>query len=68
MPRYELVSGAVFVLVAVAQLSRAVLRLPAQVGTLAIPVWFSFLAFAIAAGLAMWGFRSAKGRRLTNVQ
>ena len=60
MARYEQVSGALFGLIAIAQLTRAVLRLPAQVGTFTIPVWFSFVAFIITGGLAIWGFRSAK--------
>jgi hypothetical protein len=67
MARYEQVSGALFSLIAIAQLLRAVLRLPAQVGTFAIPVWFSFVAFAITGGLAIWGFRSARNRNRTAV-
>ena len=65
MARYEQVSGAFFGLIAVAQLIRAVLRLPAQVGTFTIPVWFSFIAFGITGGLAIWAFQSAKDRRRT---
>ena len=65
MARYEQVSGAFFGLIAVAQLIRAVLRLPAQVGTFTIPVWFSFVAFGITGGLAIWAFQSAKDRRRT---
>ena len=65
MARYEQVSGALFGLIAIAQLTRAVLRLPAQVGTFTIPVWFSFVAFGITGGLAIWGFQSAKNRGRT---
>ena len=65
MARYEQVSGALFGLIAVAQLARALLRLPAQVGTFTIPVWFSFVAFAITGGLAIWAFQSAKSRGRT---
>jgi hypothetical protein len=65
MPRYEQVSGALFGLIAIAQLTRAVLRLPAQVGTFSIPVWFSFVAFGITGGLAIWAFQSAEARRRT---
>jgi hypothetical protein len=61
MPRYEQVSGAVFAVIAIAQLTRALLQLPAQVGTFTIPVWFSFVAFAFMGGLAVWAFRSGKG-------
>ena len=61
MARYERVSGTLFALIALAQLTRVVLGLPAQVGTLAVPVWFSFVAFVVTAGLAVWGFRSIRG-------
>jgi hypothetical protein len=60
MARYEQVSGALFTVIAIAQLLRAVLRLPAQVGTFAIPVWFSFVAFLITGSLAIWAFQSVK--------
>lgn len=59
MPRYEHASGILFSLIALVQLSRVVLQLPAQVGTFAIPVWWSFVAFAITASLAVWAFRTA---------
>jgi hypothetical protein len=65
MTRYEQVSGALFSVIAVAQLIRAVLRVPAQVGTFAIPVWFSFVAAGITGGLAIWAFRSARDRGRT---
>ena len=57
MPRYEHVSAALFALIAVGQLTRAMLGVPVQIGTLSVPVWVSFIAFAIAACLAIWGFR-----------
>jgi hypothetical protein len=58
MPRYENVSGVFFALIALAQLMRAILRLPVQIGGLMIPVWFSFIAAAITGGLAIWAFQS----------
>jgi hypothetical protein len=61
MIRYEQVSGVVFALIAVAQLARAVLRVPAQVGTVAVPIWLSFVAFAVSATLAIWAFRTPRG-------
>jgi hypothetical protein len=57
MRRYEQVSGAFFGLLALAQLTRAILRLPAQVGTVSIPVWWSFGAFLVTGGLAIWAVR-----------
>jgi len=60
MIRYEHVSGVLFALIAVAQLTRALQGLPAQVGAFAIPVWWSFLAFGVTAALAIWAFRTTK--------
>jgi high-affinity Fe2+/Pb2+ permease len=60
MRRYEQVSGALFGLIAAAQLTRAILRLPAQVGTTSIPVWWSAIAFLVTASLAIWGFRASR--------
>jgi hypothetical protein len=61
MRRYEQVSGAVFSVMALAQLIRSVLGLPAQVGSFSIPVWFSVIAFVITGTLALWAFRVARG-------
>jgi hypothetical protein len=58
MRRYELVSGLLFALIAIAQLTRALLGLQAQVGAFAIPIWFSFVASAITGSLAIWAFRN----------
>jgi hypothetical protein len=60
MRRYELISGGLFALIAVAQLTRTVLGLPAQVGSFVIPVWFSLVAGVITGGLAIWAFRSGR--------
>lgn len=62
MVRYEQVSGVFFSLIAVAQFYRALRALPAQVGTLQIPVWWSWLACLVTAALAVWAFRSANSR------
>ncbi len=43
MLRYEHVSGVLFTLIAIAQFFRALRGLPAQVGTVQIPVWWSWL-------------------------
>jgi hypothetical protein len=60
MRRYVLVSGVFFSLLALAQLTRAIMRWPVQVDGLAIPVWVSAVAFLIASTFAVWAFRSAK--------
>ena len=61
MRRYEQVSGALFSVIALAQLTRSILGLPAQVGNFSIPIWFSIVAFVITGSLAIWAFRASKG-------
>ena len=60
MARYARVSGAVFTLLALVQLTRTVLGWPIEVAGVAIPLWVSGLAFAITASLALWAFRAAR--------
>ncbi|PYP53395.1 MAG: hypothetical protein DMD39_05030 [Gemmatimonadetes bacterium] len=59
MHRYELVSGIIFTIVALAQLTRTLLGWPAQVSSFNVPIWWSGLAFLIAGTMAVWAFRSA---------
>jgi hypothetical protein len=61
MRRYQQISGALFALIALAQLSRSILGLPAQVGSFSIPIWFSSVAFLVTGGLAIWAFRVSPG-------
>jgi hypothetical protein len=58
--KYVLVSGCVFGFVAVAQAGRALLQLPAHVGSFEIPVWASWVAAVVAGSLCVWAFRSRK--------
>ena len=55
---YILVSGLVFGVVALAQASRALMQLPAQVGSFEVPVWASWVAAVVAGSLCVWAFRS----------
>jgi hypothetical protein len=66
MRRYELISGLLFAVIALAQLTRSVLALPAQVGSFSIPIWFSVVAFLVTGSLAIWAFRNLTGTSLTN--
>ena len=59
MRRYAQVSGTLFTIVSLAQLTRSVLALPAQVGNTAIPVWLSVIAFMVTGLMAVWAFRTA---------
>lgn len=61
MRYYEFVSGALFGLIALAQLTRSILGLPARVGSMAIPVWWSVVAFLVTGSLALWAFRASRG-------
>ena len=60
MRRYELVSGIIFTIMAIAQLTRTVLGWPVQVDLFTVPVWLSGVAFLITGGMAIWAFRSAR--------
>ena len=60
MRRYELVSGVIFTLMAFVQLLRTLLGWPVQIDLFSVPVWVSGVTFLIAAGMAVWAFRSAK--------
>lgn len=60
MRYYQLVSGVLFALIALAQLTRSILGLPAQVGSMAIPVWWSVVAFLVTGSLALWAFRVSR--------
>ena len=61
MRRYQQVSGAFFAVIALAQLTRSILGLPAQVGSISIPIWFSIVAFLVTGGLAILAYRAAPG-------
>jgi hypothetical protein len=60
MPRYELVSGIIFSVMAIVQLTRTVLGWPVQVDLFTVPVWLSGVAFLITGAMAIWAFRSAR--------
>ena len=58
--KYATVSGAVFGLVAILQAIRAFNDWTVQIGPIAVPVWFSWLAVIVAGGLCVWAFRSQR--------
>ena len=60
MGNYERVSGTLFGLIALAQLTRSLMGLPAQVGTMTIPVWWSVMAFLVTGSMALWAFRASR--------
>ena len=56
--KYNIVSGAIFLVVAMLQAVRAMNHWPVQIGTLEIPVWASWIAMVAAGSLCAWAFRS----------
>ena len=60
MKTYTFVSGVIFGIVAIIQAVRAVSEWPVQVGPIAVPVWFSWVAVLVAGGLSAWAFRTRR--------
>ena len=56
--KYNLLSGVVFGLVALLQAGRAAAGWAVQIGPIAVPLWFSWVAAIVAGSLAIWAFRS----------
>lgn len=61
--KYVVVSGVIFGLMAVAQLVRALNQVPANVGSVEIPVWVSWVAVVFAGSMCAWAFSSRKNGR-----
>jgi hypothetical protein len=60
LKRYLMVAGAVFALVALAHLVRAVMHWPIVIAGWIVPIWLSWLAFVIAGALGYVGLSLAK--------
>jgi len=58
--KYAVVSGAVFGVVAVLQVVRALYQWPVHVAAVDIPVSASWVAAVVAGCLSMWAFRSGQ--------
>jgi hypothetical protein len=58
--RYIVVSGAIFGLIALGQLLRAVNQVPVQAGSVEIPVWASWIAVVVAGSMCTWAFSARK--------
>ena len=54
---YNTVTAVLFLIVALLHLLRIVFGWPAQIGSLGIPMWGSWLALVVTAALAYFGFR-----------
>ncbi len=60
---YCVVSGVLFVLVALVHLLRLVYQLPVVVDEYVVPMWASWVACIVPALLAVWAFRLASVSR-----
>jgi hypothetical protein len=59
MRRYEVVSGTIFAIVSLVQLTRILMGWPVQIDLFTVPVWFSAVAFIVTGALSIWAFRSS---------
>lgn len=62
MRRYEQVSGTIFAIVSLVQLTRIAMGWPVQIDLFTVPIWFSVIAFIVTGALSIWAFRSAGPR------
>ena len=60
---YNILTAALFLIVAVLHLLRIIFGWPAGIGGLDIPLWASWLALIVSGGLAYFGFRLGAGAR-----
>jgi hypothetical protein len=58
---YSRLAALIFAIVALLQLARAASGWPVTVGaTISVPIWASWIAFFVAAGLAWLGFTTSR--------
>jgi len=57
-PSFNSVAAAIFGIVALGHAARLALALPVQIGTMALPVWISWLGLVVAGSLCLWGLRA----------
>ena len=58
--RYCTISGVLFSLVALAHLLRIVYGMTIQIDEYVVPMFVSWIALAVPAGLAVWAFRISR--------
>ena len=56
--KYHVVSGAGFGIIAVLQITRAILRVPIHIGSYEVPIYASWIAAAVTGSLCVWAFRA----------
>ncbi len=57
---FSKLAAVIFALIAILQLTRAVAGWPVTSGATEIPIWLSWLAAGVAAGLAWVGYRASR--------
>ncbi len=57
---YSLLVAVIFAIIALVQVVRAIAGWPVTVGGTIMPVWPSWIAFVVAAGLAWLGFKASR--------
>jgi hypothetical protein len=58
--KFSLLAALIFAVVAALQLARAVSGLPVTIGAASLPLWASWIAALVAAGLAWLGFAASR--------
>ena len=58
---FSQLAAAIFTIVALAHVVRALTGWPVSIDMLAIPVWASWVGFAVAGVLAWLGFKASRG-------
>ena len=55
-----LLAAVIFAIIAILQLARAIAGLPVTVGNITIPIWLSWIAAMVLAGLAWLGYQASR--------
>ena len=55
---FSLTAAIIFAIIAFVQLARATFGWPVMIDTYTVPLWFSWVAFIVAAGLSYFGWKA----------
>ena len=59
---FSLTAAIIFALIAFAQLVRIIFGWPVTIDAYAVPLWFSWVAFIVAAGVSYFGWKAYAAR------
>jgi hypothetical protein len=54
-----ILAAVIFAIIAILQLVRALIGWPVTVGNITVPIWLSWIAAIVAAGLAWFGYQAS---------